>query len=76
MIRMCSQARINLAALWNCWRVRSLKVYLIITSTPSSSLVFLLILLRKAWKAINPRYASVLPPPVGTQSTSRMSLSS
>lgn len=68
--RITSQAQISAAARWNCWMVSSRSVYRMMTATPcsaSSPPRWGLRLRMASVKAVRPRYASVLPPPVGNQ---------
>ena len=65
-------AMIIIDARSNCCRVRSRKVYRIKTAVVLSCRF--LIRLRRMVKAAIPRYASVLPPPVGNHSKSTTSL--
>ena len=73
--RSHSSAQISVAARWNCWLVSSRRVYRVMTVVPAPSSP----LVRRRWRttiAMSPRYASVLPPPVGNQIRSTMSRSS
>ena len=67
-LRSSSHANIRILALSNCWSVKSRSVYRIITVTPSAFASRSL--RKKITKAVIPKYASVLPPPVGNHSRS------
>ena len=72
-LRITSIAHSSVVALWNCCRVKRRSVYLIITARPrvasKSPRLFFRRRIAMA-KAATPRYASVLPPPVGNHSKS------
>ena len=67
-LRSSSHANIRILALSNCWSVKSRSVYRIITVTPSAFASRSL--RKKITKAVMPKYASVLPPPVGNHNRS------
>ena len=71
--RISSSAQISEDARWNCCDVSRRSVYLISTLTPLHCLSPFFRRVRRSWrmaKAARPKYASVLPPPVGIHITS------